>query len=60
MTKGGPEDSTLYYALYLFQRAWRYLDMGYASALAWVLFAVIMTINIVLFRSQKKWVHYGS
>jgi multiple sugar transport system permease protein len=59
MTKGGPEDSTLYYALYLFQRAWRYLDMGYASALAWVLFAVIMTINIVLFRSQKKWVHYG-
>ena len=59
MTKGGPEDSTLYYALYLFQRAWRYLDMGYASALAWVLFAVIMSINIVLFRSQKKWVHYG-
>lgn len=60
MTKGGPEDSTLYYALYLFQRAWRYLDMGYASALAWVLFAVIMTINLVLFRSQKRWVHYGN
>ena len=59
MTKGGPEDATLYYALYLFQRAWRYLDMGYASALAWVLFAVIMLITVVLFRSQRRWVHYG-
>lgn len=60
MTKGGPEDATLYYALYLFMRAWRYLDMGYASALAWVLFAVVMSITLLLFRSQKKWVHYGS
>lgn len=60
MTQGGPEDSTLFYALYLFQRAWRYLDMGYASALAWVLFAIIMTITLLLFRSQRRWVHYGN
>jgi len=60
MTSGGPEDATLYYALYLFRRAWRYLDMGYASALAWVLFAVVMSITLILFRSQRKWVHYGS
>jgi multiple sugar transport system permease protein len=60
MTKGGPEESTLFYALYLFQRAWRYLDMGYASALAWVLFAVIMTLTLLLFRSQRRWVHYGN
>ncbi len=60
MTSGGPDDATLYYALYLFRRAWRYLDMGYASALAWVLFAVVMAITLSLFRSQRKWVHYGA
>ena len=32
---GGPEDSTYFYAMYLFNRAWRYMDMGYASAMAW-------------------------
>jgi multiple sugar transport system permease protein len=60
MTSGGPDDATLYYALYLFRRAWRYLDMGYASALAWVLFAVVMGITLLLFKSQRKWVHYGA
>lgn len=59
MTQGGPEDSTLFYALYLFQRAWRYLDMGYASAMAWVLFLVIMVLTGLVFRTQKRWVHYG-
>ena len=59
MTNGGPEDSTLFYALYLFQRAWRYLDMGYASAMAWVLFAVIMVLTGLVFRTQRRWVHYG-
>ena len=58
MTRGGPEDATLFYAYYLFQRAWRYLDMGYASALAWVLFAVIMALTLLVFRSQRRWVHY--
>jgi multiple sugar transport system permease protein len=60
MTQGGPEDSTLFYALYLFQRAWRYLDMGYASAMAWILFLVIMLITGLLFRTQRRWVHYGT
>jgi len=59
MTSGGPEDSTLFYSLYLFNRAWRYLDMGYASAMAWVLFMLIMVVTWLIFRSQKKWVHYG-
>jgi multiple sugar transport system permease protein len=59
MTQGGPEDSTLFYALYLFQRAWRYLDMGYASAMAWILFLVVMALTSLIFRSQRKWVHYG-
>ncbi len=60
MTQGGPEDSTLFYALYLFQRAWRYLDMGYASAMAWILFFLVMVLTGVLFRTQRRWVHYGN
>ncbi|HYE06802.1 MAG TPA: sugar ABC transporter permease [Planctomycetota bacterium] len=58
MTQGGPEDSTLFYALYLFYRAWRYLDMGYASAMAWVLFVVVVTVTGALFATQRRWVHY--
>lgn len=60
MTGGGPEDSTRFYALYLFDRAWRYADMGYASAMAWILFLAIVVLTAVLFSSQKRWVHYGS
>jgi len=59
MTNGGPEESTTFYALYLFNRAWRYMDMGYASAMAWILFLIIVVITAVLFRTQRKWVHYG-
>jgi multiple sugar transport system permease protein len=58
MTQGGPDNSTYFYALYLFERAWRYLDMGYASAMAWILFLVIMVIMGLLFLTQKRWVHY--
>ncbi len=58
MTQGGPDDSTHFYALYLFERAWKYLDMGYASAMAWVLFLVIMAITGALFWTQRRWVHY--
>lgn len=59
MTSGGPEDSTRFYALYLFDRAFRYADMGYASAMAWILFLVIIALMGILFGTQKKWVHYG-
>jgi multiple sugar transport system permease protein len=56
---GGPNDSTLFYALHLFNRAWRYLDMGYASAMAWILFVIVITITLAVFRSHRRWVHYG-
>ena len=58
-TKGGPEGSTTFYALYLFQRAWKFLDMGYASAMAWILFAIVMAVTAALFRTQQRWVHFG-
>ncbi len=60
MTGGGPEESTLFYALYLFDRAWRYLDMGYASAMAWVLFVIVMVLTGLIFRTHRRWVHYGN
>jgi multiple sugar transport system permease protein len=59
MPNGGPEDSTYFYSLYLYNRAWKYLDMGYASAMAWVLFFLIIGLTTLVFRTQKRWVHYG-
>jgi multiple sugar transport system permease protein len=59
MTLGGPDDSTHFYALYLLNRAWRYLDMGYASAMAWILFILVMLLTLFIFRSHRRWVHYG-
>jgi multiple sugar transport system permease protein len=56
---GGPEDSTLFYALYMFQRSWKYMDMGYGSAMAWALFVIIVILTTLIFQSQKRWVHYG-
>lgn len=57
---GGPQDSTYFYSLYLYNRAWKYLDMGYASAMAWMLFLVIIVLTGLVFRTQKRWVHYGA
>jgi multiple sugar transport system permease protein len=59
MTQGGPEDSTRFYALYLFDQAWQYLDMGYASAMAWILFLIIMGLTALIYSTHKRWVHYG-
>lgn len=58
MTRGGPVDSTLFYALYLFQQAFSYLNFGYASAMAWVLFVVVLALTLLVFRTHTKWVHY--
>ncbi len=58
ITGGGPADSTLTYALYLYQTAFEYRKAGYASAMAWVLFVLIMAVTLLLLRSSKRWVHY--
>ena len=60
MTQGGPVDSTLFYAYHLFNNAFRYMKMGYASALAWVLFVIILALTIIQLRLSKRWVHYES
>ncbi|GAA1171930.1 carbohydrate ABC transporter permease [Nesterenkonia xinjiangensis] len=56
---GGPVDSTLFYTLYIYQQAFVNFDMGYASALAWVLLLVIALITGVHFLLSKYWVFYG-
>lgn len=56
---GGPVDSTLFYVLYLYHKAFRQFDMGYASAMAWFLFLIILVITVIQFKILSKRVHYG-
>ncbi len=56
---GGPADSTLFYTLYLYEQAFTDFQMGYASAIAWVLVAIIAAATSISFLSAKYWVHYG-
>jgi multiple sugar transport system permease protein len=58
MTAGGPANSSLFYVLYLYRNAFQYMSMGYASALAWVLFLVLLIFTILQFRMMRKWVYY--
>jgi len=58
MTAGGPAEATLFYNLYLFNNAFRYNQMGYASALAWVLFLIVLILTLLVFRSSSTWVYY--
>jgi multiple sugar transport system permease protein len=56
--QGGPAGSTMMISLHLFLSAFRDQQMGYASAVAWMLFAVILVVTILLFRTSRYWVHY--
>jgi multiple sugar transport system permease protein len=58
MTGGGPKDATLFFVLYLYQKAFQQFKMGYASAMAWILFVIIMALTLTLLRSSKRWVYY--
>lgn len=57
-TLGGPAKSTLFYMLYLYNRAFAGFEMGYASALGWILFVIIMIFVMLVFRSSSFWVFY--
>ncbi|HEX7004577.1 MAG TPA: sugar ABC transporter permease [Trueperaceae bacterium] len=59
MTGGGPSNSTMVYALYLYQNAFQFFRMGYASAMAWVLLLITAVALIAIFRTSG-WVHYES
>jgi len=58
MTGGGPGRSTLFYNLYLYMNAFQYYKMGYASAMAWVMFLIILVFTLLIFRSSPLWVYY--
>jgi multiple sugar transport system permease protein len=57
---GGPVNSTLFYTLYLYQNGFGNFQMGYASAMAWVLFIIIGIFTFLAFKSSDKWVHYDN
>ncbi len=59
ITEGGPLKSTYLLPLYIYDKAFKSFDMGYASAIAWVLFVIIMVLTLVAFWSSKKWVYYA-
>ncbi len=59
LTQGGPNNSTELYTIFLYRNAFQYLRMGKASALAWILFVVIVIFTVLLFRSSNRWVFYG-
>ncbi len=59
MTKGGPLDATNVLVYHLYFKGFQDLQMGYAAALAWVLFAFLFVITIVQTRFARSWVHYG-
>ena len=56
--QGGPAGSTMVLSLHLFLTAFKELDMGYASAMAWVLFVFVLLVTVALFRTSRHWVHY--
>ncbi len=58
MTAGGPVESTLFYNLNLYNNAFRYQAMGYASALAWALFVIVLVLTLLVFKSSSMWVYY--
>lgn len=57
-TDGGPLNSTLFFVLYLYRQAFRFFNMGYASAMAWVLFGIILVFTMLIVRSARSWVYY--
>nr|WP_199749481.1 sugar ABC transporter permease [Cytobacillus oceanisediminis] len=55
---GGPGNSLLFYNLHMWNNAFEVFDMGYASAMAWLLFIVVMILTVINMKLGKKWVHY--
>src|SRR5918998_2472658 len=58
ITNGGPQNSTLFYALYLYRQAFTNFKMGYAAALAWVLFVIVLILSVLVFRTLGRQVYY--
>ena len=57
-SEGGPNNATLFYVLYLYKKAFQEFEMGYASALAWILFFIVLVFTVMQTRFARRWVHY--
>jgi multiple sugar transport system permease protein len=55
---GGPLNSTMFYSIYLFQNGFAYFKMGYASAMAWILFLIVLAATLLIFKTSARWVYY--
>lgn len=60
ITRGGPNDATMFYVLYLYDKSFTNFQMGYGAAMAWVLIIIVGLLTALIFKSQHKWVHYES
>ncbi len=58
ITNGGPANASLFYGLYLYNNAFKFFKMGYASALAWLMFLIILALTGLIFRITGSWVYY--
>lgn len=58
LTGGGPNNATLLLSVYLYNNAFQYLKMGYASAIAWVMFVIVLLLTLLVLRSSSRWVFY--
>lgn len=58
MTGGGPSNASLFYVLYLFRNAFEYFKLGKASAMAWILFALLLSLTVIQFKNARRWVYY--
>jgi len=60
MTSGGPNDASISYVMYLYRHAFRYMNMGLASAMAWFLFLISLILVMLIFKTSARWVFYGT
>ncbi len=58
LTKGGPLGSTYFFAMYIYDNAFKYFDMGYAAAMSWIMFGIVLVLSLVVMKSSDAWVHY--
>ncbi|MBF8186991.1 sugar ABC transporter permease [Nonomuraea sp. K274] len=58
MTEGGPANSTTVLGLYIYRHAFVYFDMGYAAALSWAMFVIVIAVTLIQFGLARRWVHY--
>jgi len=58
ITEGGPNNASLFYVYNLWRQAFKYMDMGMACAMAWILFLVVLVLTGIIFKTSDKWVYY--